>query len=66
MAVLLSEAQRSCYGDRFLNETFSDEDVHENARHIFHGILNHGKDLWIQIPGPGNKWIRIPDEEEAP
>lgn len=63
MAVLLSEAQRSGYGDLLLNEAFSDEDVHEKARHIFNGILNQGKNRWIQIPGPGNKWIQIPDEE---
>jgi hypothetical protein len=62
MAVLLSEAQRSSYGEKFLSETFSDEDVNKSARHIFHGIINDGKNRWIQIPGPGNKWIQIPDE----
>lgn len=62
MAVLLSEAQRSNYGDKLFNEIFSDEDVNESAHHILHGILDHGKNRWIQIPGPGNKWIRIPDE----
>lgn len=36
LAVALSETQRNGYGE-FLNKPFSDEDVHECARHIFYG-----------------------------